>query len=114
MTHSRYNQYLKEVQTSHISLGWLCPISQTKLPICLRRFASGGFLLERPAFAILGCLRHPFAFAIHQNGVFGGRTALVYEPFVSQLNSLLKQRVHGHNPLDAVAIHVHLKAIRSN
>ena len=35
-------------------------------------------------------------------------------PIVSQLNSLLKQRVHGHNPLDAVAIHVHLKAIRSN
>ena len=54
------------------------------------------------------------AFTIHQNGVFGGRTALLYEPFVSQLNSLLKQRVHGHNPLDAVAIHVHLKAIRSN
>ena len=44
MTHSRYKQYLKEVQISHISLGWLCPISKTKLPICLRRFASGGFL----------------------------------------------------------------------
>ena len=113
MTHSRYNQYLKEVQISHISLGWLCPISKTKLPICLRRFASGGFFVWT-AFSILACLRHPFAFAIHQNGLFCGRTALLYEPFVSQLNSLLKQRVHGHNPLDAVAIHVHLKAIRSN
>ena len=91
MTHSRYKQYLKEVQTSHISLDWLCPISKTKLPICLRRFASGGFLLERPAFAILACLHHPpkrliwwtnrpFAFAIHQNGVFGGRTALSPSP----------------------------------
>ena len=69
MTHSRYKQYLKEVQTLHISLDWLCPISKTKLPICLRRFASGGFLLERPAFAILSPspsfrLRHPFAFTI--------------------------------------------------
>ena len=96
MTHSRYNQYLKEVQTLHISLGWLCPISKTKLPICLRRFASGGFLLERLAFAILSPspsfpLRHPpkrrfwwtnrpFAFAIHQNGLFGGRTALLPSP----------------------------------
>ena len=85
MTHSRYKQYLKEVQISHISLGWLCPISKTKLPICLRRFASGGFLLERPAFAILSPspsfrLRHPFPFAIHQNGLFGGRTALLPSP----------------------------------
>lgn len=31
--HSRYKQYLKEVQTLHISLGWLCPISKTKLSI---------------------------------------------------------------------------------
>ena len=85
MTHSRYKQYLNEVQISHISLDWLCPISKTKLPICLRRFASGGFLLERLAFAILSPspsfrLRHPFAFAIHQNGVFGGRTALSPSP----------------------------------
>ena len=119
MTHSRYNQYLKEVQISYISLGWLSPISKTKLPICLRRFASGGFLLKRPAFAILSpspsfclhhpclpspstktahlvdeppfCLHHPpkrrfwwtnrpFAFTIHQNGSFGGRTALSPSP----------------------------------
>ena len=92
MTHSRYKQYLKEVQTSHISLDWLCPISKTKHSICLRRFASGGFLLERPAFAILSpspsfrlhhpCLPSPSlpAFTIHQNGSFGGRTALLPSP----------------------------------
>ena len=33
---------------------------------------------------------------------------------MSQLKNLFKQRIHGHNALDAVAVHVHLKAIRSN
>ena len=48
--------------------------------------------LQAAFFVGTSSLRHPFAFAIHQNGVFGGRTALLPSP--STKTAFL---VDGHN-----------------